>query len=399
MLSSCLGASGSSNSDQCIRQQDIQLLHLKVRTRGRRHPECAQLFARQQCSRHFQKGHQWVPLLSTLSLRHKALAHFVGPLACGRLPHEWHLWHRVKSPQHGGPQDVIVGSDAIDGENRQTGVGIGGGPEHVPDAVGASSRGQGVLEWRAFLFKCRHELFASALATKRHNVQPVAMPLIPPSGLDNAVIGALVNASLTSSGTFPFAIRLQTATNKSVASLSSRRTFKCSYVHPPGPPEEPQGELRRLSKNVLRSNSCGVWGSNSRTSGGNSLRWNCGLLACSSRNVSSHFGARHAPVKHCRARDTSPTLTFWQAALALCSGVRCPDVSGARLRNASLVLGQLISRLGHGSDKLKSFHPLTSVKRSRCSTAVCIASNATFIAYRYIPFRCAGQLCNTLNLV
>ena len=111
-----------------------------------------------------------------------------------------------------------------------------------------------------------------------------------------------MNASLTSSGTLPCAIRLQTATNKSVASLSSRRSFKCSYVHPPGPPEKPRGELCRLSKNVLRSNSTGVLGSNSKISGGNSPRWNCGLLACSSRNVSSHFGARHAPVKHEDAR-------------------------------------------------------------------------------------------------
>ena len=51
----------------------------------------------------------------------------------------------------------------------------------MPDAVGASSRGQGALEWRAFLFNAGMNCFASALATKRRNVQPVAMPLIPPS--------------------------------------------------------------------------------------------------------------------------------------------------------------------------------------------------------------------------
>ena len=213
--------------------------------------------------------------------------------------------------------------------------------------------------------------FASALATKRRNVQPVAMPLIPPSGLDNAAIRALVNASLTSSGTLPCAIRLQTATNKSVASLSSRRSFKCSYVHPPGPPKEPRGELRRLSKNVFRSNSTGVWGSNSRTSGGNSLRWNCGLLACSSRNDSSHFGARHAPVKLCRASNLSDNSDFPTR----------PWLSGFRSNQ--------------NGNKLKSFHPRTSVKGSHCSTAVCTASNATFMAHRYLPFRCAGQLCNT----
>ena len=97
--------------------------------------------------------------------------------------------------------------------------------------------------------------FASALATKRRSVQPVAMPLIPPSGFDNAVSRALVDAALTSSGTLPCAIWLQTATKKSVASQSFRRSFSCSHVRPPGPPEKPRGELHRLSKNVLWSNS------------------------------------------------------------------------------------------------------------------------------------------------
>ena len=65
----------------------------------------------------------------------------------------------VQSPQHGGPQNVVVSSNAVDGENRQTGAGIGGCPKHVPDAVGAGPGGQGVLEWCALGFKCLHELF------------------------------------------------------------------------------------------------------------------------------------------------------------------------------------------------------------------------------------------------
>ena len=82
---------------------------------------------------------------------------------------------------------MIVGSDAVDGENCQTGVGIGGGAEHVPNEFGAISRGQvnwnGAHSSRNAFMHC----FASALATKRRSVQPVAMPLIPPSGFHNAV--------------------------------------------------------------------------------------------------------------------------------------------------------------------------------------------------------------------
>ena len=115
--------------------------------------ECAQLFARQQCSRHFldlnsdgeQKRHQWVPLFSTLSLR------------------------------------------------------------------------------------------------------------------------ALVNAALV---LWDFALRDPVANSHEqiygVAVVQERKNFRCSQKHPPGPPEEPWGELRKLSKNVLRSNSTDVWGSNSR---------------------------------------------------------------------------------------------------------------------------------------
>ena len=39
-------------------------------------------------------------------------------------------------------------------------------------------------------------------------------------------------------------------------------------------------------------------------------------------------------------RTQEPLLTFWQAALALSSGVRCPDASGTLLRDASLIAAE-----------------------------------------------------------
>ena len=129
---------------------------LKVRTRGKRHPGMRTIV---------RPAAMLSPLPRALpKSRWRTQAALVGPLVLHPQPAshgarpfhrttgKWKaghatsaLWHRVKSPQHGGPQDVIVGSDAV-GKNRQTGVGIGGGPEHVPDAVGASSGGQDKLE-------------------------------------------------------------------------------------------------------------------------------------------------------------------------------------------------------------------------------------------------------------
>ena len=41
-------------------------------------------------------------------------------------------------------------------------------------------------------------------------------------------------------------------------SVSSNKPFKCSYVRPPGPGEDPRGALFKLARNVLRSNWTGA---------------------------------------------------------------------------------------------------------------------------------------------
>ena len=94
---------------------------------------------------------------------------------------------------------------------------------------------------------------ANVWATRRRTVQPVAMPLTPPFGFNSAVKPCLpISASLISAGTVSCASKLHAATKNSVASLSSNKSFRCSYVHPPSPADDPRGELRKLLMNVMR---------------------------------------------------------------------------------------------------------------------------------------------------
>ena len=51
---------------------------------------------------------------------------------------------------------------------------------------------------------------------------------------------------------------VQAANNSSIVSLSSSRTLRCSYVHPPGPGEDPLGALFRLVKYMALSKCTGL---------------------------------------------------------------------------------------------------------------------------------------------
>ena len=93
-------------------------------------------------------------------------------------------------------------------------------------------------------------------------------------------------------------------------SHSSSTTFKCSYVHPPGPCEDPRGALFKLVRNVALSNSTGTSGSNSDTFCVNGLTTCWERLSCIARKVSSFPWASAAPVRYCRALDTSSRRTF-----------------------------------------------------------------------------------------
>ena len=152
--------------------------------------------------------------------------------------------------------------------------------------------------------------FASVRATKRGMEHPVAIPLTPPSGFVSAVSLAPIRTDATSSGTFACAREEHAPNNNSVVSLSSRRVFKCSYVHPPGPGEELRGALLRLVRYVGLSRITGLSGSNSNTScdKGRTTSWS--RLRRSSCRVWSFPGARVAPVRYCLALDTSPMRIF-----------------------------------------------------------------------------------------
>ena len=67
---------------------------------------------------------------------------------------------------------------------------------------------------------------------------------------------------------------------------------------------------------IFRSNVTGSSGSNSNTACGIARDATCGRLLCISNSVASVPGATAAPVRHCRARDTSPNWIFCSAARA-----------------------------------------------------------------------------------
>ena len=101
----------------------------------------------------------------------------------------------------------------------------------MTDTISASPSRQSVLEGCTFGFK----FFAKVLATRRRNVFPMAMPLIPPSGFESAVNLAPIEAFLMSTGILPCANLSQADINNSVVSVSSNKILRCSHVNCFGP--------------------------------------------------------------------------------------------------------------------------------------------------------------------
>ena len=94
--------------------------------------------------------------------------------------------------------------------------------------------------------------------------------------------------------------------NNSVVSVSSSKHLRCSKVHPPGPGDEPLGTLFRLRTKTFRSTTTGASGCHSMILCVMFRTTPCGRRDCISCRVASVPAAMVAPVKHCRARETSP---------------------------------------------------------------------------------------------
>ena len=183
-----------------------------------------------------QEWHQRVPLLASLSLRHcPTLSVLVKPtvrrwLCVGEAHERQHLagTGHLQPAEHCRPKNVVVNANAVHAQNWQLGININGCPACAP----LSSTGP---------------IETARTLLREH---PVAIPLTPPSGFVSAVSLAPIRTDATSSGTFACAREEHAPNNNSVMSLSSRRVFKCSCVHRPGPGEEPRGALLRLVRNV-----------------------------------------------------------------------------------------------------------------------------------------------------
>ena len=143
--------------------------------------------------------------------------------------------------------------------------------------------------------------FARVRATNLRTEHPVAIPRTPPSGFDNAVNRAPINAVAISGGMEACA-KLVSASRRRLNVSGSSNNVRLL------------GALFKLFMNIFRSMTRGLSGTNSRASLGIILCVACGLLDCISVCVASVPGANDAPVRHCRARDTSPNLTLRHAA-------------------------------------------------------------------------------------
>ena len=93
---------------------------------------------------------------------------------------------------------MVVCADPIHFQNSGPVIVVGCRAQHVPHVICHGSRGQCVLEWGTFFLEVFREL-------PRRNVHPVAIPLTPPSFLDNAVNLALIKGPGMSAGTRPCA--------------------------------------------------------------------------------------------------------------------------------------------------------------------------------------------------
>ena len=147
------------------------------------------------------------------------------------------------------------------------GISISGCPQHVPDTICPRSGRQGVLKRpRALCFEHRHELLCEC---SRHQTSEGT------SGRDSPdptvrLRQCRESRSHQSRRDLFRDLRLRERRACSEQQLSCvtliQKSFKCSYVHPPGPGEEPRGALLRLVRNVGLSRITGLSGSNSNTS-------------------------------------------------------------------------------------------------------------------------------------
>ena len=124
--------------------------------------------------------------------------------------------------------------------------------------------GQGVLEGRTLCLEHFAELLRECSCRQTPQRTPVAMPLTPPSGFVRAVILAPIRVSALE--TLACDKLSQADRSNSNVSVSSNIPFKCSYVHPSGPGEDPRGALLRLARNVFLSEWTGTSGSKLGTS-------------------------------------------------------------------------------------------------------------------------------------
>ena len=197
-----------------------------------------------------QDGHQRVPLFASFRLPHRVPPTcFVFPLILCRLtincPNEWQQSSQTKHIvhfQHGASEDVVVRSNAINGEHCCRGICVGHCPDGMSNTICACSGGE------CKLIRCASCLsFCAELTNQRCGNQP------PERGAcgdapNSAVMllqrrhGCNMNALDTLSGTFVRA-KSSATLNNNWTSASSRHTLNISLVHPPGPANTPDGPL------------------------------------------------------------------------------------------------------------------------------------------------------------
>ena len=66
--------------------------------------------------------------------------------------------HVEESLKHGRPQHVVVSTDAVDTQNRRSGVGISCNPQEMTHTISARSSGQGILKRGTLTLEFWHEL-------------------------------------------------------------------------------------------------------------------------------------------------------------------------------------------------------------------------------------------------
>ena len=220
------------------------------------------------------------------------------------------LHHLLQPAQHGRPQNVIEHSDSINTQNCGCGTGVRGSEEKVSNTIRAGSSRQGVLERCVFLLDMRTELFGQSSRNKTSkrasscNTSNSAIFLLErgqPCTHHCRCDGTWDFRLCQSGGCLVqkfksvFLVHHDLEVFTSAPAWPWRRTaWGCFEALQELVAVQFQRHLRDLS-DVVRQRYT------SR-----------GRLLCNSLNVSRFPGARAAPARHCRARDTSPNCTFRQ---------------------------------------------------------------------------------------